>query len=210
MSSDALPISPSRFAEALKSLPLSTLHLKVLELRNSIAHLDYSNEQLRPFALGTSQPISSPSDPSQPQQPDQDCIDAIRENEQVISRMEERIRLVRAEVEDRGQKWEEFASKEELEKVGGEPGETTTNGVNGEPSVNGDGNGANGTGEGHPAWTDGTFQTGVIRGGRVEMDAMAGSRTGGTLSDEELRRRMEEQLRGLGDGQDDEEEGMHL
>jgi hypothetical protein len=205
MSSDALPISPSRFAEALKSLPLSTLHLKVLELRNSIAHLDYSNEQLRPFALGTSQPIGS--SPSEPQQPDQDCIDAIRENEQVISRMEERIRLVRAEVEDRGQKWEEFASKEELEeKVGGEPGE----GVNGEATVNGDGNAPNGTGERHPAWTDGTFQTGVIRGGRVEMDAVPGSRTGGTLSDEELRRRMEEQLRGLGDGQDDEEEGMHL
>ncbi|KAJ4295876.1 hypothetical protein N0V88_004578 [Collariella sp. IMI 366227] len=48
MSSDALPISPSRFAAALPDLPLSALHLKVLELRNSITHLDYSNEQLRP------------------------------------------------------------------------------------------------------------------------------------------------------------------
>ncbi|KAK0633486.1 hypothetical protein B0T14DRAFT_491652 [Immersiella caudata] len=202
MSSEALPISPSRFAEALKSLPLSSLHLKVLELRNSIAHLDYSNEQLRPFAEGTSQPISSPSSPSQPQQPDQDCIDAIRENEQVIERMLERIRLVRIEVEDRGQKWEEFASKEE-EKAGGEAGET-----NGETATNGE---VNGTGERHSAWTDGTFQTGVIRGGGLEMDAVAGPRTGGTLSDEELRRRMEEQLRGLGDGQDDDdEEGMHL
>lgn len=52
MSADALPISPAAFAEALKDLPMSTLHLKAAELRNSIAHLDYSNEQLKPFAEG--------------------------------------------------------------------------------------------------------------------------------------------------------------
>jgi hypothetical protein len=52
MSSEVTPISPARFAEALKDLPLSTLHLKAAELRNSIAHLDYSNEQLKPFAEG--------------------------------------------------------------------------------------------------------------------------------------------------------------
>jgi len=52
MSADALPISPAAFAEALKDLPMSTLHLKAAELRNSIAHLDYSNEELKPFAEG--------------------------------------------------------------------------------------------------------------------------------------------------------------
>lgn len=52
MSAVALPISPTAFAEALKDLPMSTLHLKAAELRNSIAHLDYSNEQLKPFAEG--------------------------------------------------------------------------------------------------------------------------------------------------------------
>ncbi|KLU84036.1 hypothetical protein MAPG_03083 [Magnaporthiopsis poae ATCC 64411] len=70
MSSDALPISPARFAEAIKDLPLSALHLEVLELRNSIAHLDYSNEQLRPFAEGTAAPLGG----GDPGRPDQDCL----------------------------------------------------------------------------------------------------------------------------------------
>lgn len=84
MSSEAHPISPARFAEALKDLPLSTLHLKAAELRNSIAHLDYSNEQLQPFADGTETSVNGV--------PDQDCVDAIRENEVVIARMQERDR----------------------------------------------------------------------------------------------------------------------
>ena len=52
MSSETQPISPARFAAALKDLPASSLALKVLELRNSIAHLDYSNAELKPFADG--------------------------------------------------------------------------------------------------------------------------------------------------------------
>jgi len=94
MSSDSLPISPARFSSALKDLPLSTLHLKAAELRNSIAHLDYSNEQLQPFADGT--------DPSTNGEPDQVCLDAIKENEIVIARFEERIELLKKEVEERG------------------------------------------------------------------------------------------------------------
>ncbi|SPQ18847.1 34627e8b-f2c2-4524-abe1-f4479ed8da0a [Thermothielavioides terrestris] len=138
MSADSVPITPARFAAALKDLPLSSLHLKLLELRNSIAHLDYSNEQLRPYAEGTATAFSSaeaaaaaaattttttttttePSaqqQPPPPQQqqtqqltPDPDCAEAIRENEEVIARMQERIRLVRAEVESRGLSWAEF------------------------------------------------------------------------------------------------------
>ena len=205
MSSDTLPITPSRFALALKDLSISSLHLKVLELRNNIAHLDYSNEQLRPFADGTA-PTSST-----PQQPDPDCIDAIRENEEVISRMQERIQLVRAEVEDRGCSWTEFQSKEEADAEAGVRGEDEGSG-GGEPTTNGTGvNGANGQPNvaepRHSAWRDGTFRTGVIRGGDVHMDGVAGS--GGSLTDEELRRRMEEQLRGLGDD-GEEEQGLHL
>ncbi len=94
MSSEAAPISPARFAAALKDLPLSTLHLKAAELRNSIAHLDYSNEELKPFAEGT--------DPSTNGEPDHICIDAIKENEVVIARLQERIELLKAEVESRG------------------------------------------------------------------------------------------------------------
>jgi hypothetical protein len=233
MSADARPITPAAFAAALKDLPLSSLRLKVAELRNSIAHLDYSNEQLRPFADGTAtavspstsqpqpQPSQSQSQSSQHQQGDQDCIDAIRENEEVIERMQERIRLVRAEVEERGFSWAEFQSEEERkaeEEAKGE-GETGRGDGEAERLVNGDGSstavngvGADGpTATRHAAWSDGTFQTGIIRDGVVHMDS-GESRVGGSLTDEELRRRMEEQLRDLGGDSEDEdrEGGLHL
>jgi hypothetical protein len=244
-SSDALPITPSRFATALPDLPVSALHLKVLELRNSIAHLDYSNEQLRPFAEGTatttttttsSQPqqeSSSPSTEEAAQTGDADCADAIRENEQVIGRMQERIRLVRAEVERRGLSWAEFQSEAEREeeaaaaaaagdsdeKTGTDINTNTNGGGSGEADAEGVNGVVNGAGAGgrHSAWTDGTFQTGVISGGVVSMDGVVGSRQGqgqgqalgGSLTDEELRRRMEEQMRGLG-GEDEDEGGLHL
>jgi hypothetical protein len=226
MSADALPITPSRFAAALKDLPVSSLHLKVLELRNSIAHLDYSNEQLRPYAEGTAAVLSPSSSSSQTRQtgpaaqPDQDCIDAIRENEQVIERMQERIRLVREEVESRGLSWTEFQSQSEREAEAEAEGKNSER-AGGESSssrmVNGEVNGTAATGERHSAWSDGTFQTGVIRDGAVHMDGVAGSAQtaqsqgqGGSLSDEELRRRMEEQLRDLGGDDEDGDGGLHL
>jgi hypothetical protein len=206
MSSDAIPISPARFAEAIKDLPLSSLHLKVLELRNSIAHLDYSNEQLRPFAEGR-EAIGGGGGAGQP---DQDCAEAIAENEAVISRMQERIRLVRVEVEGRGVGWEEFQSKEEAEAEA----EARQQGL-----VNGETNGHASDDE-HSAWADGTFQTGTIRNGEIHMDAPArphraattGAAPGGTLTDEELRRRLEQQLGPLdGEAEDDEDGGgVHL
>ncbi|KAE8443073.1 hypothetical protein EG329_002396 [Mollisiaceae sp. DMI_Dod_QoI] len=200
MSSEATPISPARFAEALKDLPLSTLHLKAAELRNSIAHLDYSNEQLKPFADGT--------EPSVNGQPDQDCVDAIRENEIVVARMQERIALLRAEVEGRGSSWLEFQSAEELKDGEGE-----------EDLVNGTGEGQGGEvgeEERSNAWRDGTFQTGRIVNGEVRMDGQrqvngatnGTSNTGGTLDDENLRRAMEERMRAL--SEEDDDEGMHL
>ncbi|KAK4110500.1 hypothetical protein N656DRAFT_781709 [Canariomyces notabilis] len=233
MSADARPITPAAFAAALKDLPLSSLRLKVAELRNSIAHLDYSNEQLRPFADGTAtavspstsqpqpQPSQSQSQSSQHQQGDQDCIDAIRENEEVIERMQERIRLVRAEVEERGFSWAEFQSEEERKAEEEAKGEGETGRGDGEAEwlVNGNGSstavngvGADGpTTTRHAAWSDGTFQTGSIRDGVVHMDS-GERRVGGSLTDEELRRRMEEQLRDLGgDGEDEDREGgLHL
>lgn len=171
------PIPPSKFASALLDLPLSTLHLKVLELRNSIAHLDYSNEQLQPFA--------TPTDTA----PDPVCVEAIAENCVVIARMQERIGLVRAEVERRGVEWVHFSSgeveEEEVVKGEGEAGLSS-------------------------AWTDGTFQTGVISGGELRMDGDNGT-GGGTMDDGELRARMEALLReGEDAGADGEGEGVHL
>ncbi|KAK3330142.1 hypothetical protein B0H66DRAFT_542887 [Apodospora peruviana] len=258
MSSDATPISPARFAAALKELSISSLHLKVLELRNSIAHLDYSNEELRPFAFPPL--LSSPSSEQPRQQPDPDCVEAIRENEVVIERMQERIRLVRHEVETvRGFSWTEFQSKEEADAAAAAASEATTEeggrgGVNGVVANGVDGHNSDSVEDEQQLpppppqqqqqqrsnpWTDGTFQTGVIRNGQVIMDdgtntnngtgvaqsqsqsqSVAASRsttgtagsggTGGSISDEELRRRMEEQLRNLGDDDDDEQGGLHL
>ncbi|KAK0730462.1 hypothetical protein B0H67DRAFT_479342 [Lasiosphaeris hirsuta] len=192
MSADTLPITSARFAEALKDLSLSSLHLKVLEIRNNVAHLDYSNEQLRPFAEGLAAPLGSPATTPQP---DPDCVEAIRENEAVIARMQERILLVRTEVENRGVSWTEFQSKDEADAAAeAAAAAATTNGP-------------------HSSWMDGTFQTGVISDGQLQMDPSPGPwpAAGGSLSDEELRRRMEEQLRGLGgDNEDEEEGGLHL
>jgi hypothetical protein len=251
MSHEALPITPARFAEALQDLSLASLHLKVLEIRNAIAHLDYSNEQLKPFAEGTApdalpnttsstatNTASASSDATtQAQVPDQDCIDAIRENEAVIARMNERIALIRTEVESRGASWTEFQSKEEAEEMaraGRERGRAAaTNGEDADDeedeeddgddnavnrareSING---GIDGTSErptngtSHPAWSDGTFQTGTIRDGEARMNQrQAGTGPSGRFTDEELARAMEERMRELGVGEEeDEDEGLHL
>lgn len=134
MSSESEPISPQRFAAALPDLPLSALRLKVLEIRNSMSHLLYSNAELKPFA---------DADP-----PDEVCADAIRENEAVMVRMLERIAALKEEVENRGARWDEFEA--------GTVGEGEAEGSAGGEEA--------GAGEGaHPAWSDGTFRTGTIR-----------------------------------------------
>ena len=217
MSADTSPISPQRFAAALKDLSVSMLHLKVLEIRNSIAHLQYSNDQLKPFAEGSAAPISSgPAITSQQahsaqssEAPDQDCIDAMKENEAVIDRMLERIAIIRLEVEERGVSWTEFQSKEEVEAQQAERDQATAEAAattNGVAETNGHGS------NGSSPWTDGTFQTGTIRNGEVRMDEQAGrpqgQRTGGRLDDEQLRRAMEERMRELEGDEDDG--GMHL
>ncbi|PHH58983.1 hypothetical protein CDD81_3971 [Ophiocordyceps australis] len=178
MSADTRPISPSRFAAAIKDLSPSTLRLKLLEIRNSIAHLDYSNAQMLPFA--------QPSSPST--LPDQDCIDAIAENQGVVQHMMQRVELIRAEVEARSLAWQEFAelapsrASAEEEQEGGE--------------------------ERHAAWEDGTFETGMIRGGQVRFDGREGV-AGGSLSDEELRRVVERQLREWQEGDESSEANGH-
>lgn len=91
MSSVATPIAPGHFAKAILDLPLPILHFKAAEIRNSISHLESSNSQLRPFA----------------DDGDIDCVDAIDENKETMLRMEERILLLKREVEKRGFKWGE-------------------------------------------------------------------------------------------------------
>ncbi|KAI1415601.1 hypothetical protein F5Y13DRAFT_156403 [Hypoxylon sp. FL1857] len=190
MSSESQPIDALRFAAAIKELPAESLALKVLEIRNAIAHLDYSIAELRPFAEGRPPLLNE----GETEEPDQDCIDAIVENEAVIARMQNRIELIRAEVERRGLSWREFQGKPDDEKEEEASGATdsanagssnTTNGVNGHGAV----------GEGqHPAWRDGTFQTGTIN----------------QLGDEERELLRQLQSRMPPEDDEDPEGGVHL
>lgn len=101
MSATATPIPPSQFALAIKDLLLPNLHFKAAEIRNQIAHLASSNEQLQEFA------------------DDQDCKEAIAENEVVIGRMRERMDLLKAEVEGRGNLWIEDGEEKQEKAVNG-------------------------------------------------------------------------------------------
>ncbi|EED20269.1 conserved hypothetical protein [Talaromyces stipitatus ATCC 10500] len=99
MSAEAQPISPIAFAEAIKELPLSSLYAKVSELRNSISHLTRSNEELRTYIIESEEG---------PDSPDNKELEAyVLENEEVMQAMAERIRLLKVEVEGRGQRWME-------------------------------------------------------------------------------------------------------
>ena len=155
MSSGATPIAPERFAEAIKELPLANLHFKAAEIRNSIAHLMSSNQQLQPFA----------------DEGDPDCIDAVQENLVVLQRMEERILLLKGEVEGRGFRWGEEGSRPESVEA------------NGHASVE-----------------------------EVRVASQASHRitrlSGGRLGDEELARRVREQMEEVDDNET--QNGMHL
>ncbi|PYH64859.1 uncharacterized protein BO88DRAFT_408170 [Aspergillus vadensis CBS 113365] len=114
MSAESLPISPAAFAEAIKELPLPVLYAKVSEIRNSMAHLHRSNQELRTF-------INESCDTDSEKQ---ELEAYIKENEDVAVSMLERIELLKTEVENRGQKWIELDDPEK-EK---ENGEGTANG----------------------------------------------------------------------------------
>ncbi|KAK1973816.1 hypothetical protein LZ30DRAFT_609784 [Colletotrichum cereale] len=222
-SADTSPISPVRFAEALRELSLPTLHLKALEIRNSILHLEYSNAQLRPYAEGAATTLDAAD--ASAGRPDPDCVEAIRENDAVVARMQERLQIIRHEVEGRGHSWNEFRSKEEVEsdqeqlsgaaRARASANEERIARQSASAATSNSGTTATAAPTLHPAWSDGTFQMGTIRNSEIRMDAAPARPTppasgaGGRLSDEDLRRAMEERMRDLGDDHD-EDGGMHL
>ncbi|PHH71265.1 hypothetical protein CDD80_5403 [Ophiocordyceps camponoti-rufipedis] len=155
MSANTAPIPPVVFAAAIKDLDPCSLRLKLLETRNSIAHLQYSNHELRPFADGSAAIMGAPSDAT----PDQDCIDAMSENSIVIDRMLERIDLLRREVALRGLDWADFDTSESLAK-NAEAGAQGNAVADQGPEANGDA--AEQNQRPHAAWSDGTFQTGSL------------------------------------------------
>jgi len=158
MSANSAPISAPQFAAAIKDLPLANLHFKAAEIRNSIAHLESSNQQLRSFA----------------DDGDADCKQAIEENIVVMRRMEARIQLLKQEVEGRGFKWGEDEQENR-------DAETNGNGVDGNAMQTA------------PPTATGTGQRPIP--------------TGGSLSDEELARRLRERMV---EGGDMDEDGVHL
>ncbi|KAH7039742.1 uncharacterized protein B0I36DRAFT_309203 [Microdochium trichocladiopsis] len=230
------PISPARFAAALKDLSAENLALKVFELRNSIAHLDYSNAELRPYAEGlvpvmgagsaaAATDATQTTSPSQQQEGgggiaaqaqqetkgDQDCIDAIAENEVVIARMLERIDLIRAEVTGRGLSWDELSGvmpERDDPTVGVVPQGL---GAVDDSSAGGgnDGgvvNGVNGTSATTTTTTNGDRQE-QHEAWRDGTFTTGTIRSGGPgLSDEELLRRLQAQTPGLGGDDDDGDE----
>ncbi|KAJ5827710.1 hypothetical protein N7447_004473 [Penicillium robsamsonii] len=98
MSTESLPITPGAFAEAIKELPLAVLYSKVSELTNSIAHLHRSNAELRAFL----------AESNDPEEDKKELEGYVAENEGVAVSMNERISLLKTEVENRGQPWIEL------------------------------------------------------------------------------------------------------
>lgn len=142
MSSEAQAISPTAFAEAIEELPLSSLYAKVSELRNSIAHLTRSNEELRTYVIESEEG---------PDSPDNKELEAyVLENEEVMQAMAERIRLLKTEVEGRGQRWMEEVLEDDEdgvvdgEVIEGEEDSRSTPLVNGVSTYE-----ANGVADGH-------------------------------------------------------------
>jgi hypothetical protein len=206
MSAQARPISPTRFAAALKDLALSNLYNKVSELRNQLAHLDYSNQEMQAFAEGTAPGLT---------EPDKDCILAIEENEVVIKRIVERLALLRVEIEGRGNAWLDGRHEEERKLANGHLTEEQGRAVGDEPIMVGEGD-EDGIGEMSEAWRDGTFTTGRIVNGEFVMDVQGGvvsegaTRTNGSTMDEgihEPRRQSEERAT---EDEGVEDEGIHL
>lgn len=203
MASPTEPISLERFAEALKDLPLVSLRLKILEIRNSVSHLIYSNAELKPFAE---------ADP-----PDEVCVEAIRENEIVLERMAGRISVLKLEVEQRGGKWEDFEAG--VFERDGAVDDTEDGNAGSSTTANGGASAVQGTtvdegGRAHPAWSDGTFQVGTIRLGQSEPDTHHnGPAPTRGLSDADLARQLEERMRLMEaeEGVDDvAQNGLHL
>lgn len=124
MSAEARPITAEAFAEALTALPLGSVYSKALELHNSMAHLERSNVELRLFIQETPDG-------------DKDCEEAIAENEGVMKRMSERIELVKAEVEGRGQKWIDLLGPTEGEDNGEDTTEMQSRTVEAAPTATG-------------------------------------------------------------------------
>jgi hypothetical protein len=119
---------------------------------------------------------------------DVDCKQAVAENKEVIGRMEERVLMLKQEVEGRGLRWVEG---DDFKEGMLEPGESA-------PVVNG----TNGT-------RTGVNGASAASAGQSATSTQSAPAPSGLLDDEQLRRLLAERM-GAPDAGDDEEEGVHL
>ncbi|KAE8145914.1 hypothetical protein BDV25DRAFT_60332 [Aspergillus avenaceus] len=118
MSPESSSINLLAFAEAIKELPLSSLYTKVSELGNSLAHLKRSNEELQMFIIESCDAENEK----------QELRSYILENEGVIFTMNEKVMLLKVEIEGRGHSWLELEGDATGSKSNGPP---TTTGISG-------------------------------------------------------------------------------
>jgi hypothetical protein len=104
MSAEARPISTAQFRQAIEDLPLENLYTKAAEIENSIAHLRNSNKQLQEYSDSIKNDATLDGETKE-EVGDKECLEAIQENSAVIRRQEERVGLLREEVERRGGRW---------------------------------------------------------------------------------------------------------
>lgn len=207
MSSETRPISPHSFAQAIEDLPLENIYGKAYEINNSIAHLQQSNKVLQEYSDSIKEDASL--DPGVRAEGDKDCLDAIRENEVVIGRQRDRVRLLKAEVERRGQLWHEVDpdSREKGEESGVNTSamqqiDVDARGVQQSSMSNGN---DNSNGNGNAAGESNTNVQALPQQHQPQQQPHSGS---GRLTDEELQRRLQNMLP---DDEDDESNGgLHL
>lgn len=118
MSAEAQPISPASFAKAIEDLPVENLYAKAFEINNSVAHLEKSNKLLQEYSDSIKNDQNL--DAATRSDGDKDCLEAIKENEIVIKRQQERVGLLKAEVERRGQRWHEADPHDTAEASNGD------------------------------------------------------------------------------------------
>lgn len=93
-------ITASLFTEAIRDLPLPNLYAKAFEIQNSVAHLHRSNDEMRSFI----------DESCETEEDKQELQTYISDNERVFVSMTERIKLLKEEVERRGQRWIEISN----------------------------------------------------------------------------------------------------
>lgn len=108
-------VTASLFAEAIRDLPLPNLYAKVSEIQNSVAHLHRSNDEMKSFI----------AESCETEEDRRELESYITENERLFITMTERIKMLKDEVERRGQRWVELSNGTSANNTGARTDERT-------------------------------------------------------------------------------------